>query len=76
LEHLCFPDHHWFNDADLSRAAMAFSRCKADVLLTTEKDWQRMRSLKISLPTATLGLEVRFREGGDEALLELIRERL
>jgi len=75
LEHSIFADHHRFDEKDLARVTDSFVRRKADLLLTTEKDWQRLRHLPCEVPLATLGLKIRFHEEDGMALLDLIQQR-
>lgn len=49
-----FADHHWFNDADMSRIADHAHRCGADMVVTTEKDAMRMPSHPHEVPLAYL----------------------
>jgi tetraacyldisaccharide 4'-kinase len=76
LEHISFPDHHWFDASDLTQVAEALSRSGAQLCVTTEKDWQRIQHMDISFPVATLGLDVQFSQRDGDALLDLIRERI
>ncbi|WP_428388216.1 tetraacyldisaccharide 4'-kinase [Mucisphaera sp.] len=43
-EHL-FGDHHDFSEGDVREVATSAERAGADVVLTTEKDWVKLRSL-------------------------------
>ncbi len=40
-----FPDHHWFTERDLSELARDARAAGAQGLITTEKDWVRVRDL-------------------------------
>jgi tetraacyldisaccharide 4'-kinase len=40
-----FPDHHWFTERDLSELARDARAAGAQGLITTEKDWVRVRAL-------------------------------
>ena len=40
-----FPDHHWFTPADLRELAQDARTAGAQGLITTEKDWVRLRDL-------------------------------
>jgi tetraacyldisaccharide 4'-kinase len=40
-----FPDHHWFTPADLHELARDARAAGAQGLITTEKDWVRLRDL-------------------------------
>ncbi|MBK9077134.1 MAG: tetraacyldisaccharide 4'-kinase [Flavobacteriales bacterium] len=65
VDHLAFPDHHPFSPSDLRRLAGLFSSFAADpkVLVTTEKDAMRLRSVIAGsplegLPIAVIGMRV------------------
>jgi tetraacyldisaccharide 4'-kinase len=38
-----FPDHHWYTVGDLARVAARVRKTGAEAVLTTEKDWVRLR---------------------------------
>jgi tetraacyldisaccharide 4'-kinase len=38
-----FDDHHWYEQRDVEELLLGLKRSGADVLVTTEKDWVRMR---------------------------------
>ncbi len=40
-----FPDHHWYSRSDLARLAARAQEAGADGLVTTEKDWARLRRI-------------------------------
>jgi tetraacyldisaccharide 4'-kinase len=40
-----FPDHHWFTPIDLEELAREARAASAQGLVTTEKDWVRVRDL-------------------------------
>ena len=42
-----FPDHHWFEPADLAGLVREAEASGADGLVTTEKDWVRLRGLAL-----------------------------
>ncbi len=55
-----FPDHFWYGREDLDRLAARAGTLGAEGLVTTEKDWVRLRAVALpSLPLWVLG--VRFR---------------
>jgi tetraacyldisaccharide 4'-kinase len=41
-----FPDHHWYSANDLAGLRKEFADRKAELLITTEKDWMKLRSLE------------------------------
>ena len=53
-----FPDHHAWTDADLERCAREATANGAEVLLTTEKDWVKIRALPApALPVRALRMQ-------------------
>jgi tetraacyldisaccharide 4'-kinase len=40
-----FPDHHWYTPGDLARVAARVREAGAEAVLTTEKDWVRLREM-------------------------------
>jgi tetraacyldisaccharide 4'-kinase len=40
-----FPDHHWYTPDDLARVAARVRETGAEAVLTTEKDWVRLREM-------------------------------
>ena len=40
-----FPDHHWYTPGDLARVAAKVRETGAEAVLTTEKDWVRLRDM-------------------------------
>src|SRR5574342_98337 len=40
-----FPDHHWYTPDDLARVAARARETEAEAVLTTEKDWVRLREV-------------------------------
>jgi tetraacyldisaccharide 4'-kinase len=41
-----FPDHHWYSKTDLSKLRKEFAEGKAELMVTTQKDLVRLRSLE------------------------------
>ncbi|MBK7083595.1 MAG: tetraacyldisaccharide 4'-kinase [Flavobacteriales bacterium] len=60
VEHQAFPDHHPFSPKDIRRLAGLFSSFAADpkVLVTTEKDAMRLRSVLMGSPLEGLPIIV------------------
>ncbi len=42
-----FADHHWYSVDDLARLDARAAELGADALITTEKDWVRLRRLRL-----------------------------
>jgi tetraacyldisaccharide 4'-kinase len=65
VKHLEFPDHYRFRNEDLRQAQEKNGNFDADILLTTEKDWMRIKELKLDqyladLPIAYIPISVQF----------------
>ena len=67
-----FPDHHWFTASDLRELAHDARAAGAEGLITTEKDWIRLRDLP-PLPLPLWVLPVRLAlESGHEVWQRLL----
>lgn len=53
-----FPDHHWYTSGDLDRLDRRAAELGAAALITTEKDWTRLRRLTPSRPLLVLGVDL------------------
>jgi tetraacyldisaccharide 4'-kinase len=61
-----FPDHHWFTPADLAELVRDARASGAQGLVTTEKDWVRVRELPPpALPLWVLPVEAVLESGLD-----------
>src|SRR6185503_17995742 len=62
---VAFPDHHWYSDDDVR--ALQRRAAGADALVTTEKDWVRLRGhLGAGPPLYVLSVALRLRAGADD----------
>jgi len=69
-----YPDHHWFAQRDLEELAQQARALGVDGLITTEKDWVRLRSLTpLSLPLWVLRVRLQLQFGRDQLLHALDR---
>lgn len=71
IEHLEFPDHYRFRKEDLKAAQEKNGNFKADILLTTEKDWMRLKEFDLGkyfpdLPVAYVPITVQFMNKEEE----------
>ena len=76
-----FPDHYWYTAGDLARVAASARELGAEAVLTTEKDWIRIREiLRGDGPQDAVPfwvLPVRLDMGSDRgALLQALAETL
>lgn len=63
-----FPDHHAYRFKDVRRLGMMLAEHQAQALLTTEKDWVKLRHLQLGghrLPVWRAVLAMEAREGPD-----------
>lgn len=58
-----FPDHHWYTSADLERLDRRAGEVGATALVTTEKDWTRLRRLTPPRPLYVLGVDLVLLDG-------------
>ncbi|MBI1853647.1 MAG: tetraacyldisaccharide 4'-kinase [Planctomycetes bacterium] len=73
-----FPDHHAYARADVDAIVDEGKRRGADVLITTQKDWVKVRTLgTFALPIEPLRIEIEIRNGAEvlEAALDRIAAR-
>jgi len=52
LDQVSFPDHHWYTPEDFRQLSLRAHELGAEGLVTTEKDWVRLR--RLSLPDRPL----------------------
>lgn len=71
-----FPDHHWYTAGDLARVAARVRETGAEAVLTTEKDWVRLREMPLG-DVPFWVLSVRLDMGADSvALAQVLSETL
>jgi tetraacyldisaccharide 4'-kinase len=59
-----FPDHHWYTREDLARLDHRAADAHADGLITTEKDWVRLRTLPpLKRPLYVLSVRLHLTSG-------------
>ena len=78
LEVLAFDDHHEFRPADVDRIRAAAQAAGAEAVLTTSKDWVKLRPLWVDsgVPLYVVQQAVRFEPGHDRQLIDLIVTRI
>jgi tetraacyldisaccharide 4'-kinase len=69
-----FPDHHDYTPADMQSLDQSARSAKADLLVTTEKDWVKIEPLNsaTSLPIWRVRMRIRFLEESGQSLLAQI----
>jgi tetraacyldisaccharide 4'-kinase len=61
---VAFDDHHWYSRADLADLGARAKRRGVDALVTTEKDWVRLRALPLpAAPLYVLSIRLDLVEG-------------
>jgi tetraacyldisaccharide 4'-kinase len=68
VELLAFPDHHPYGETDLERVRLSVQRSGAEWVVTTEKDWMRLRDAP-SLGVPLKVLSIRLDMGSERATL-------
>jgi len=64
---VAFADHHWYTRADVERLDARAARLGLDGLVTTEKDWVRLRTLPLpARPLHVLSVRLDLVSGVDE----------
>ena len=73
VELLAFPDHHVYTDIDGQQIYAAFQAAKADLIVTTQKDEQKLADLigHQQLPVVVLAVALVITEG-DEKLTDVL----
>ncbi len=67
-----WADHHAYTSADMDWLLAAAKSAGAGMLLTTGKDWVKMRPLGFVLPVGVVNLEIEFAQGDELGLMERI----
>ena len=77
VELLAYPDHHVYTKADFARIDTVFQAAQADLIVTTQKDEQKLEAFvgDRDFPIFVLEVALVITEGVDE-LLELLVKRL
>ncbi len=71
-----FPDHFWYESADLERLSRRATEAGADGLVTTEKDWVRFGALALpTQPLWILGIRLAL-NGGDALFRDALRRTI
>jgi len=61
-----FLDHHWYTRDDLARLERRAAELGVDALVTTEKDWMRLRGLALPpIPVWVLPVKLVLEPGQD-----------
>ena len=78
--HLWFPDHHDYTTSDLQEIRRRASAAGASAIITTEKDWVKLRSLPGALeadpPIYRLDLDIQLDKSDEDQLWSLLTSRI
>ena len=75
VELLAYPDHHVYTEADLARIGTVFQAAQADLIVTTQKDEEKIGAVrKPHLPIFVLEIALVITDGVEH--LELLRSPL
>ena len=70
-----FADHHAYGGEDLAALQKQAAAAGAEVLVTTEKDWVKLKSFAAgAIPVWRVEMAVQFRKGDEHRLFELIKQ--
>jgi tetraacyldisaccharide 4'-kinase len=64
LQHIVFPDHHWYDEGDMKRVSDAKRQTHADFIVTTEKDAVRLNGPFDAEPVVVAEIQQEFLSGG------------
>ncbi len=74
-DHLEFSDHYRYKDCDIEMINTAAEKSGADIIMTTQKDWTRLKhGIKWSAPVVVMGIRIQFEE--PERFRSFIQEKL
>lgn len=66
LEEIAYPDHHWYSPDDIRRLSLRARQLGAEGLVTTEKDWVRLRRQPLpGHPLYVISVQLELLTGGD-----------
>lgn len=73
IELVAFPDHHVYTKSDLQKIGRLMKQSDSDLILTTQKDEQKLACHQPELPIAVLGVELIITDG-IEAIMQALGE--
>jgi tetraacyldisaccharide 4'-kinase len=68
-----YPDHHWFTQEEMAELMRQARALGAEGLITSEKDWARLRGLALTAPLWVLSARLALTAGHPELLEALGR---
>ncbi len=73
IELFAFPDHHVYTETDVHEIQKRMQSCNAELVITTQKDEQKLISFSTELPIVVLAVELVITDG-DAVLLDAIQK--
>ena len=76
VDHLQFPDHHQYTNADIRKILSNFMRLSNErVIITSGKDWVKLKQFKEleNYPIECLDIGISLLEKGEEELINQIQ---
>ena len=73
---LALGDHFSYDEDAVSKIAQAARNAKAELLLTTEKDFAKLNPSAFGMPVGVVVMRIVFADGDETGLLELISRQL
>jgi tetraacyldisaccharide 4'-kinase len=64
-----FADHHDYTQRDVDALIAEAKQAGAELLVTTEKDWVKLRRLRIEIPIVRVIMQLKFEEDHAEKLM-------
>jgi len=71
IELLAFPDHHIYADSDIEKIIQQAKHVKAEWVVTTQKDEDKLSALPQHIPVVVLAIELVITDGNEVLLKEL-----
>ena len=72
-----FLDHHWYTKEDLAGIYEEYKKSKADYLVTTEKDYVKIKEpIPDQFPLIVIGVQIQFKEEHQDQFENLIKTSL
>ena len=66
-----FPDHYHYKKEDLDKIQLLVKESGASQILTTEKDWVKLKMFKSDIAFGVVDINIRIQD--EEALKEIIK---
>lgn len=74
VELFAFPDHHVYTESDLKQIQQHMKQCKAEWVITTQKDEQKLVTFAAQIPIVVLAVELVITDG-EAVLMEMLQKQ-